>query len=648
MQSRRPGASAISLDAAVAQAKLTVGPVADPYEREADDVADRVVESLEGGQSCEAGSQLDTAPELAQRVQRIATIDARGGNVDSDTEAAISNARGGGQALPADARSQMEGAFGADFRGVRVHEGPQATELNERIQAKAFTVGSDVFFRDGIPDTSTASGQHLLAHELTHTIQQGGAVARRATDGDAPASDISHDGGQQVRRMPGPATIERRAGKKSKKGAKLFGKQVGATNTYNAMLDAVRAHTDHVMKTAIGANASQISGEIATMSRYLDNIIATAKAYKSKEELKSDKKRDVRALGQANDLIAMANAEKRILPDIGAYWANRGTTAMGRQKWGMEIPRDPRTYKPKMADMQPTNVTAKVGASGGKGNNKAVSQVVNEKGESGFFADDDFDGKYEAEADGTDQYDNPKWLLNNYGAAGNQDIQLGNRSIAMSRLDKLLGGDVMARTVRAFNGDKQGTFQAKADGKEAKEVLESTDVSGNPDLARMLSRLQLLDAIAGQVDRHAKNYFIQIDPRSKRVTGITGIDLDMSWMGEDGRFEVDVEMGSRMGSQKNNADGGKTDHFPGFSKFVDKELAERIIAMKPNDLRAILLDLLDPKLIESAVRRLAKLQNLLQRETTNLLEPKDWDHAIPSILTEKRSYFSRDGGASAT
>ncbi len=66
------------------------------------------------------------------------------------------------------------------FSSVRIHTGPRATELNHRIQAQAFTLGSDVFFRDGEPSASS-SGTRLLAHELTHTIQQGGARSVRRT-----------------------------------------------------------------------------------------------------------------------------------------------------------------------------------------------------------------------------------------------------------------------------------------------------------------------------------------------------------------------------------------------------------------------------------------------------------------------------------
>jgi len=123
----------------------------------------------------------------------------------------------------------------------------------------------------------------------------------------------------------------------------------------------------------------------------------------------------------------------------------------------------------------------------------------------------------------------------------------------------------------------------------------------------------------------------------------------MSWMPEQGagRFEVDPEMGSVFGADKSKgAKSARVDHFPGFSKYVDKELADRILKLKPNDLRAILIDLLHPSLIEAAVKRLVALQNQLKRESTHLLTASQWDKAIPAILKENTGYFARDGSAS--
>jgi hypothetical protein len=162
----------------VGQAKLDVGPAGDRYEQEADQVARQVVAALRAPQS-----SLEAAPDVTEdglqgvgrrTIQRREVIGAEGGALDAETESAIQQARSGGTGLGAGTRTRLETAFGgADFGGVRLHSGPAAAQLNDRVQAKAFTIGSDIFFRGGLPDARTSDGQELLAHELTHTIQQG-------------------------------------------------------------------------------------------------------------------------------------------------------------------------------------------------------------------------------------------------------------------------------------------------------------------------------------------------------------------------------------------------------------------------------------------------------------------------------------------
>jgi hypothetical protein len=70
----------------------------------------------------------------------------------------------------------MESAFGSDFSGVRVHTGSEAHALNRAVNAVAFTTGQDIFFRDGAYSPGSTDGKELLAHELTHVVQQGGAL----------------------------------------------------------------------------------------------------------------------------------------------------------------------------------------------------------------------------------------------------------------------------------------------------------------------------------------------------------------------------------------------------------------------------------------------------------------------------------------
>ncbi len=107
-------------------------------------------------------------------------VGAAGGEVGADLESAIENGRHQGQPLPDPVREPMEQAFNADFGRVRIHADGHADALNRAISARAFTSGQDVFFRHGAYSPGSREGQELLAHELTHTIQQGAASQRGA------------------------------------------------------------------------------------------------------------------------------------------------------------------------------------------------------------------------------------------------------------------------------------------------------------------------------------------------------------------------------------------------------------------------------------------------------------------------------------
>ena len=74
--------------------------------------------------------------------------------------------------LPESIREQMEAGIGADFYNVKIHDDPESHKLSKEINAQAFTQGNDVFFNAGKYDPATKQGQHLLAHELTHVVQQ--------------------------------------------------------------------------------------------------------------------------------------------------------------------------------------------------------------------------------------------------------------------------------------------------------------------------------------------------------------------------------------------------------------------------------------------------------------------------------------------
>ena len=101
--------------------------------------------------------------------------------VTSHFEQSVQQAvHGSGEALPTPTQSFMESRFGRDFSPVRVHNDSQADSLAQRISARAFTLGNDIFFARSQYQPESASGQRLLAHELTHVVQQSeGRLARQ-------------------------------------------------------------------------------------------------------------------------------------------------------------------------------------------------------------------------------------------------------------------------------------------------------------------------------------------------------------------------------------------------------------------------------------------------------------------------------------
>lgn len=101
--------------------------------------------------------------------------------------AQLSASKGGGSVLPAPTRAHMESAFGADFSRVRIHTDRDAAEMNAGISARAFTHGSDIYFNKGQYAPESGEGRRLLAHELTHVVQQKkNDIARSGTNVRTP------------------------------------------------------------------------------------------------------------------------------------------------------------------------------------------------------------------------------------------------------------------------------------------------------------------------------------------------------------------------------------------------------------------------------------------------------------------------------
>ena len=190
------------------QPKLRIGPPGDAYEREADHVAEAVLSESGAPFSVSvagsAGLQRMCSKCQEEEEERLQRAPAAGGallqrachcqeeedlvqpksNADAPRstpgfESRVEALRGSGRPLPADVRSFFEPRFGHDFGAVRVHTGSAADEAAQAVHARAFTVGSDVAFATGEWSPETAAGKRLLAHELTHVVQQTPLVARR-------------------------------------------------------------------------------------------------------------------------------------------------------------------------------------------------------------------------------------------------------------------------------------------------------------------------------------------------------------------------------------------------------------------------------------------------------------------------------------
>ncbi|MDC8005368.1 DUF4157 domain-containing protein [Aureisphaera galaxeae] len=175
----------------VIQKKLTVGASNDPLEAEADRVADRVVGMSDGqvnvgSQSGALVQRTYTDFEKEEGIQMKATSQGgNGGTASSALTQQIQSSKGGGRPMDQGTQSFMETRFGSDFSQVRIHTGPSAQQMSHDLNAKAFTVGNDIYFNAGQYNPNSGEGEHLLAHELTHTIQQKGIQRKiQKKDGD--------------------------------------------------------------------------------------------------------------------------------------------------------------------------------------------------------------------------------------------------------------------------------------------------------------------------------------------------------------------------------------------------------------------------------------------------------------------------------
>lgn len=173
------------------QPMLKVGPVNDRYEQEADQMADYIVGPSDTA-TTPPYSTISTQTIQAKCtdcgqediVQRSSSESGQSGPLTSSVSNRLVSRRGQGDPLSPGIAQQMGQGFQTDFGAVRIHTDQEAVELNDQLASRAFTFRNDIYFAAGEYDPSSRTGKRLLAHELTHVVQQG--------RGEAPA--VQRDG----------------------------------------------------------------------------------------------------------------------------------------------------------------------------------------------------------------------------------------------------------------------------------------------------------------------------------------------------------------------------------------------------------------------------------------------------------------------
>jgi hypothetical protein len=475
------------------------------------------------------------------------------------------------------------------------------------------------------------------------------------------------EGALSIQRMPTSAEVEAQAGARKgttkkvvRKGWKLKTVQVEMGSHYKLVLGTLD-HYHGVIAQPIAPADVQFGAQVQSIQRTLNEIIQRCDDY-----IRLDRRNEIE--GRCRTLKKEAELEQIAVANRIHYLQNNPGARQG-------------TWKDVLPQGMATRVVD-IGAEGGTAGGTAagalnkVTKVTLASGYTGYFkadkpwagySPDDEGPRTEAEwnkavdalaqeyadvyGSGTPEeqavkaaYDAAKAAQGEVGLSGEIGIEatnphFGDRNVAAYRVDQLFGAGVIPRTESAEMGGMRGTLMEAARGEELKSVATTESRlfhsasartkagpgpkvgvhADDPGLQRWLSRLNLIDAIIGQIDRHLGNIFIQVDSTGS-VTGITGIDNDLTFPTK--KFAIHKNVGA----------------YSGLPAYADKELAARILATSDADLTAVVADLLTDEEITALIQRFHDVKQYLG--TIPQLDPNEWtEKTAGHEEKQKTGYF---------
>lgn len=289
----------------IVQAKMAVSSPSDAYEIEAERVAsDFVSRSYSADQSEDAvlDNQTTASHAPSKKISRRASgdgLNSAGAGLETtdETDSAISQAATGGRSLDAATKDRFEAGLGADLSNVKIHSDGQSDTLCRSLSAEAFTTGSDVFFSSGTYQPGTKPGDRLLAHELTHVVQQQSApVVARSIFGSIFGKSESKKKEQKLRE-------DREAQKNAFMAQTMTQEELDESTSEENQTNQTGAD-EAIDDTVVDAGTSQLEDSV-TQGREMADVGATGK---STAQTKGEE--------QSRGIIGLATSTKALIMSV--------------------------------------------------------------------------------------------------------------------------------------------------------------------------------------------------------------------------------------------------------------------------------------------------------------------------------------------